>query len=168
MSALIACTNQVTINVRIYFWTFYSVPLIMFPGGQMVKNLPAMQETWVWTMGWEDPLEKGMAAFPGESHGQKSLVGYSLWGRRVRHNWATNTFTLILALIYHFLDYKKLWNQLLEVLKLGSCSKLLGLCEAKWALESITTNKASGGDRIPVELFQILKHDAVKVLHSIC
>ena len=41
-------------------------------------------------------------------------------------------------------------------------------CEVKWALESITTNKASGGDRIPVELFQILKDDAVKVLHSIC
>ena len=41
-------------------------------------------------------------------------------------------------------------------------------CEAKWALESITTKKASEGDRIPVELFQILKDDAVKVLHSIC
>ena len=41
-------------------------------------------------------------------------------------------------------------------------------CEVKWALESITTNKANGGDRIPVELFQILKDDAVKVLHSIC
>ena len=41
-------------------------------------------------------------------------------------------------------------------------------CEVKWALESITTNKASGGDRIPVELFQILKDDGVKVLHSIC
>ena len=40
-------------------------------------------------------------------------------------------------------------------------------CEVKWALESITTNKASGGDRIPVELFQILKDDAVKVLHSV-
>ena len=40
-------------------------------------------------------------------------------------------------------------------------------CEVKWALESITTNKASGGDEIPVELFQILKDDAVKVLHSI-
>ena len=40
--------------------------------------------------------------------------------------------------------------------------------EVKWALESITTNKASGGDRIPVELFQILRDDAVKVLHSIC
>ena len=41
-------------------------------------------------------------------------------------------------------------------------------CEVKWALESITTNKASGGERTPVELFQILKDDAVKVLHSIC
>ena len=41
-------------------------------------------------------------------------------------------------------------------------------CEVKWALRSITKNKASGGDGIPVELFQILKDDAVKVLHSIC
>ena len=41
-------------------------------------------------------------------------------------------------------------------------------CEVKWPLGSITTNKASGGDGIPVELFQILKDDAVKVLHSIC
>ena len=42
------------------------------------------------------------------------------------------------------------------------------VCKFKWALESITTNKASGSDGIPVELFQILKDDAVKVLHSIC
>ena len=41
-------------------------------------------------------------------------------------------------------------------------------CEVQWALESITMNKASGGDGIPVELFQILKDDVVKVLHSIC
>ena len=41
-------------------------------------------------------------------------------------------------------------------------------CEVRWALGSISTNKASGGDGIPVELFQILKDDAVKVLHSIC
>ena len=42
------------------------------------------------------------------------------------------------------------------------------VCEVKWALESTTMNKASGGDGIPVELLQILKDDAVKVLHSIC
>ena len=41
-------------------------------------------------------------------------------------------------------------------------------CEVKWALRSITTNTTSGGDGIPVELFQILKHNAVKVLHSMC
>ena len=41
-------------------------------------------------------------------------------------------------------------------------------CEGKWTLGSITTNKVSGGDGIPVEIFQILKDDAVKVLHSIC
>ena len=41
-------------------------------------------------------------------------------------------------------------------------------CEIKWAFESITMNKASAGDGIPAELFQILKYDAVKVLHSIC
>ena len=41
-------------------------------------------------------------------------------------------------------------------------------CEVKWALESITTNKASGGDGIPAEVFQILKGDAMKLLHSIC
>ena len=41
-------------------------------------------------------------------------------------------------------------------------------CEVKWALESIITNRASGGDGVPVELSQILKDDAVKVLHSVC
>ena len=41
-------------------------------------------------------------------------------------------------------------------------------CEVKWTLGSITVNKTSGGDRIPAELFQILKDDAVKMLHSIC
>ena len=41
-------------------------------------------------------------------------------------------------------------------------------CEDKWALGSITTHKANGGDGVPVELFQILKDDAVKVLHSVC
>ena len=41
-------------------------------------------------------------------------------------------------------------------------------CEVKWSLGSITTNKARGGDKVPVELFQILKDDAVQVLHSVC
>ena len=51
---------------------------------QTLKNLPAMRETWVPSLGWKDPLEKGMAThsvfLPGESYGQRSLVGYSPWG----------------------------------------------------------------------------------------
>ena len=52
----------------------------------MVKNLPAMQETWVQSLDWEDPLEKGMATppvfLPGEFHGQRSLAGYSPWDHK--------------------------------------------------------------------------------------
>ena len=69
-------------------------------------------------------------------------------------------------------DIKKRWQEYTEEL----CKKDLHdpdnrdilECKVKWALGSITTNKASGGDGIPVELFQILKDDAVRVLHSIC
>ena len=50
----------------------------------MVKNSPAVQETWVQSLGWEDPLERGMDThmvfLPGEFHGQRSTVGYSPWG----------------------------------------------------------------------------------------
>ena len=78
-------------------------------------------------------------------------------------------------------DIKKRWQEYIEELykkELHDQGKNDGVithlepdmleCEVKWALESITTNKASGGDGIPVELFQILKDDTVKVLHSIC
>ena len=55
-----------------------------FSGGSVVKNPPAIQETSVQSLGWEDPLEKEMGThpvfLPGESHGQRSLVGYSPWG----------------------------------------------------------------------------------------
>ena len=52
---------------------------------QMLKNLPVLRKTWVRSLGWEDPLEKGMAAqvfLPGEFHGEKSLAGYSLRGHK--------------------------------------------------------------------------------------
>ena len=76
-------------------------------------------------------------------------------------------------------DIKKRWQEYTELYKKdlhdpdnydGEITHLqpnILECEVKWALESITTNKASGGDGIPVELFHILKDDAVKVLHSI-
>ena len=77
-------------------------------------------------------------------------------------------------------DIKKRWQEYTELYKKELCDPdnhngvITHLepgileCEVKWALESITMNKASGGDGIPVELFKILKDDAVKVLHSIC
>ena len=56
---------------------------------QMIKNSPLMQETWAWSLGWEDPWRRECLPTPvfspGESHGQRSL-----WGCRVRHDWATN------------------------------------------------------------------------------
>ena len=55
---------------------------------QLIKNLPVIWETWVWSLGWEDSLEKGIPTpvfFPGKSHGQRSLVGYSPCG----HDWVT-------------------------------------------------------------------------------
>ena len=77
-------------------------------------------------------------------------------------------------------DIKKWWQEYTEVYKKdlhdpdnhdGVITHLgpdILECEVKWALESITINKASGGNVIPVELFQILKDDAVNMLHSIC
>ena len=74
-------------------------------------------------------------------------------------------------------DIKKRWQEYTELYKKDLHDNHDGViihlepdileCEVKWALGSITTNKASGGDGIPVELFQILKDDAVKLLHSI-
>ena len=77
-------------------------------------------------------------------------------------------------------DIKKRWQEYIELYKKdlhdpdnhdGVITQLepdILECEVKWTVGSITTNKASGGDEIPVELFQILKDDDVKVVHSIC
>ena len=66
---------------------------------QMVKNPPVMQETCVWSLDQKDPLEKGMVSnpifSPGEFHGERSLAGYSPWGRRVGHDWVTNTLIFL-------------------------------------------------------------------------
>ena len=68
-----------------------------------------------------------------------------------------------------FIELIFAWNIPLLVSRFSHVQLFVILeCEVRWALESITMNKASGGDGIPVELFQILKDDAVKVLHSIC
>ena len=94
-------------------------------------------------MHWRRKWQPTPVFLPGESQGQGSLVGCRLWG----HTESDMTEVT--------LQQQQHTSPILEG-------------EIKWALESITTNKASGGDGIPVELFQILKDDAVKVLHSIC
>ena len=74
---------------------------------QMVKNLPAIWEIQVLSLGWDDPLEKEWQPtpvfLPGEFHGQRSLAGYSPWGCRAGHDWATNTHTHIY--IYLLITY---------------------------------------------------------------
>ena len=67
-----------------------------------------------------------------------------------------------------FIDYVKVFDCVNHNNMITHLEPVILECEVKWALESITTNKASGGDGILVELFQILKEDAVKVLQSIC
>ena len=101
----------------------------------------------------------------------------SMGSHRVRHDWSD----LSAASATEAEDIKKRWQEYTEELykkDLHDPDNHDGVIthpepdmlerEVKWALESITTNKASGGDGIPVELFQILKDDAVKVLHSVC
>ena len=67
----------------------------------MVRNLPAMQETWVQSLGQEDPLAKGLATTPvflsGEFPGQRSLAGYSPWGCKELDTWATNTYFILMS-----------------------------------------------------------------------
>ena len=108
-----------------------------------------------------------------------TALGQTAWGRQMRSSEGAkkkknrNGMDLTEAE-----DIKKMWQEYTEELykkDLHDPDNHDGMitdlepdileCEVQWALESITMNKASGGDRIPVELFQILKDDAVKVLH---
>ena len=78
--------SYITLILLNFFWgqrlRLVSTPRCCFPMAQMVKHRPAMWETWVWSLGLEDPLEKETAPvfLPGKFHRQRSLVGYSPWG----------------------------------------------------------------------------------------
>ena len=110
---------------------------------------------------------------PGESHGQRSLVGYSPWGRK--ESDMTEQLQEEVSTEY---TRRQEYTEELYKKDLHDPDNHNGVinhlepdileCEVKCTLESITTNKASGGDGIPVELFQVLEDDAVKVLNSIC
>ena len=88
-----------------------------FPVAQMVKNPPVMQETWVWSLGAEDPLEKGMATHSGIlawripwTEEPDRLWGHSLWALRVRPDWETNSFTFAKPLgIFPTESFCKYW-----------------------------------------------------------
>ena len=87
---------------------------------QSVKNLPAMQETWIRTLGWEDPLEKEVAnntpvLLPGKSQGQRSLAGYSPWDQRVSSDLATK------------ITANCLFNTWINIYRI-SCSSVAKLC----------------------------------------
>ena len=115
--------------------------LNMFWGASVVaytvKNMPAMQENWVWSLGREDPLEKEEI--------KNRCQQYTEELHKKGFNDPDNHDGMVTHLEPDILE-----------------------CEVKWALGTITSNKASRGDGIPAELFQILKVGAVKVLHTIC
>ena len=75
-------------------WLYLNSPLVSLVA-QKVKNLPGMQETRVQSLGWKIPWrrkwEPTLVFLPREFHGQRSLVGYRPWDRRVGHDWVTNT-----------------------------------------------------------------------------
>ena len=93
-----------------------------------------------------------------------AYVSFSFFLKDINHIGSGPTPVTSLNLNYFFKDSV---SSYIHILKFCLEPDILE-CGVKWASESITTNKASGGDGIPVELFQILKDDAVKVLHSIC
>ena len=99
MFLLIICTCLESSDISIFYF-FLETPRV-FPVAQKVKNLPAMQETRVWSLGQEDPLEKGIAVHSSilawriswtEEPGRLQYMG----SQGVRHNWVTNTATTIL------------------------------------------------------------------------
>ena len=112
---------------------------------QLVKNPCAMPETWIRSLVWEDPMEKGKTT-------HSSILTWRIQGL---YSPLGQSWTQLSDPDNHDGVITHLEPDTLE-------------CEIKWALGSITKNKASGGDGIPAELFQILKDDAVKVLYSIC
>ena len=77
---------------------------------QLVKNLPVMWETWVWSLGWEDPLEKGMATYSSVVAWRIPWAIQSMGSQRVRHNWATFIFIFTLSSMWNELNCTVVWT----------------------------------------------------------
>ena len=90
-----------------------------FPGGSDGKNLPAVQEAWfdpwVGKIPWRRKWLSIPVFLPGKSHGQRNLAGYSPWGHRVGHDWATNTTTLNKYAAFQYNVYKSNQSSLLNL-----------------------------------------------------
>ena len=143
---------------------------------QKLKRLPPMRETRVRSLGREDPLEKEMGIHSSIlawriPWTQKPSRLQSTGSQRIEQDWVTSPSPspsyIDIYNLYNHQDNQENHQDTHDDVITHLEPDILE-CEVNWALESITTNKASGGDGIPVELFQILKDDAVKVLHSIC
>ena len=101
---------EISIDFQTSFPLLFRASLV----AQMVKHLPAIQETQVWFLGWEDPLEKEMQSTPvlfsGKFRGRRSLVGYSAWGRKesatAERDFTSLTLNFIVpGIIFHFFFY---------------------------------------------------------------
>ena len=110
-----------------------------------------------------------------KGRGTRDQIAHIRWIIRKAREFQKNIYFCFIdyAKAFNCVDHNKLWKK--DLHNLDNHNGLITHqepdileCKVKWALGSITTNKASGGDGIPVELFQILKDDAVKVLYSIC
>ena len=116
--------STLSMDVCVHVCTLPYVLWKGFPGGSVVKNLPAMQETWVWSWGWEDPLKKGMVnhssilawriPWTEEPGGWQSMEL-----QRIGHNWATNTYVLsnryLLISLTHWVCGNKLEGSLSSI-----------------------------------------------------
>ena len=159
--------------------------LLMLVVAQLVKNPPIRQETWVWSLGWEDPLEKGMTTHSSILAWRVLWTLKSMGSQRVGHNWVISTFT------FHFQSFNATSSSCIFILLSPFCLTSEGIIslayayplEGKlwptytqgqtfWIVESSGSWEAllpiSEGDGVSAELFKILKDYAIKVLHKIC
>ena len=141
------------------FWNYLIQFIYFFTVTQTVKNLPMIQENWVWSLGWEDPLEKGMATYSNilswrilwteEPDGLQSMEL-----QRVRHNWATNTFTYIKD------DAVKVLN--------SACQQIWNTQHLATGLEKVSFHSSSkeGQCQSMFELITQLHSELITQLHS--
>ena len=120
---------------------------------QTVKHLPTVQETQVQSLGWEDLLEKEWQPtpvfLPGKSHTRRSLVGYSPWGHRVRHNWVTSlSLSLSKLEVWSQMEDYLPWDTIIHLNQNWVSGKDLGCSEEqRWKEEMYVAQKLLAGSQ---------------------